>query len=232
MNLLTPDERRDLLLSVGTHKKSRRLSPVQVAHLITRLQKSMSLEQIAGELGLQETSTLQKFPSLLRLPVEIHPLIIFGGMPGYLSFSVAYQIARLDNPKDIDILVKDVCENQRTKEEARAIIQLYKRSGKDLVACIDEIDKTRTHVIRQYLYVGTLPKLTEPTRPKELTDKLRLALSKLVGSKNVLSVAVNEGRFSFMLTESAAHDPAIVSYLKPNMIEEFASKILTEESHD
>jgi hypothetical protein len=232
MSVLSPDERQALILSVGTHKKTRPDPPIQVARKVALLKKTMSLEQIANDLGLQETSTLQKFLALLKLPVEIQPLIVFGGMPGYLSFSVAYQIARLDDPKDIEMLVRDACENRRTKEEVRAIIQLYSRSKKDLASCIEEIDKTRPHVTRQYLFVGSFPQsIRDVGSYKEYSQKLRVALSKLVGADNVLSVAVNGGRFSFMLSEIGVSKPAVAPYLKPNTLENFVSELLAENNH-
>jgi len=49
LDSLSSDERRDLILSIGTHKKNRRLSPIQVAQLLNRLYQiqGISLKEIA-----------------------------------------------------------------------------------------------------------------------------------------------------------------------------------------
>lgn len=230
MSSLSPDERRDLLLSVGTHKRTRRKAPIQVAQLLARLQESMSMEQIADELNMRDTSTLQKFVSLLKLPAEIHPLIIFGGGRGYLSLSVGHLVARLNDPEDIRLLTKDACEKQRTKEEVRAILQRYKRGGIDLVSAIEEIDKTRPQVNQQFLFMGKLPnEVSTPEAQKDAKIKIRVALAKLVGAANVLSVATNAGRFSFMLSEEAVHNPEVAQYLTPDQVEDFVSHLLIKE---
>jgi hypothetical protein len=231
LDSLSSDERRDIVLSIGTHKKNRRLSPIQIAQLINRLHQiqGISLSQIAKELDLKDSSILRRFISLLSLPSELQPLIIWGTSPGYLSFSVASEISRAKENDRINILSKDALENQRSKEEIRAIIQCSQRGGGSLTQCIQIIETNRCKVIQHYVFFGQLSLVNnDPRSDEEYSLDLRSMLSKLVHDDNVLSAAIKDRRFSFTLTELALKNPKIASHLIPEKIEAFVTKLLTK----
>ncbi len=235
LDLLSSDERRDLILSIGTHKKNRRLSPIQVAQLLNRLYQiqGISLKEIAQELELKDSSILHRFISLLSLPPEIQPLINWGTSPGYLSFSVAAEISRAKESEKINLLAKDALENQRTKEEVRAIIQCNLRGGGSLSHCIETIDSTRSKVIHHYVFLGQVPTLIHGNQWEEqYSFELRAMLSNLVHEENVLSAAVKNGRFSFTLTDSAIKNPKIAPHLTSEKVEAFVVNLLTKRSND
>lgn len=235
LDLLSSDERRDLILSIGTHKKNRRLSPIQVAQLLNRLYQiqGISLKQIAQELELRDSSILHRFLSLLSLPPEIQPLVNWGTSPGYLSFSVASEISRAKEPEKINLLAKDALENQRSKEEVRAILQCNLRGGGSLTHCIETIDSTRPKVIHHYVFLGQLPTLIDGNQGEEqYSFELRAMLSKLVHEGNVLSAAVKNGRFSFTLTESAIKNAKVALHLTPEKVETFVANLLTKRSNN
>jgi hypothetical protein len=235
LTLLSSDERRDLILSIGTHKKNRPLSPIQVAQLLNRLYptQGIPLNQIAHELLLKDPSILRRFLSLLSLPPELQPLVDWGTSPGYLSFSVASEISRAKEPEKINLLAKDALENQRSKEEVRAILQCNLRGGGSLTHCIETIDSTRSKVIHHYVFLGQLPTLIHGNQWEEqYSSELRAMLSKLVHEENVLSAAVKNGRFSFTLTESAIKNPKIAPHLTSEKVEAFVVNLLTKRSND
>ncbi|MEH2295051.1 hypothetical protein [Nostoc sp.] len=235
LDSLSSEERRDLILSIGTHKKNRRLSPIQVAQLLNRLYQiqEISLNQIAQELELKDSSILRRFLLLLSLPPEIQPLVNWGTSPGYLSFSVASEISRVKESENINILAKDALENQRSKEEVRAILQCNLRGGGSLTHCIETIDSTRTKVIHHYVFLGKLPTLTNGSQWEEqYSFELRAMLSKLVHEENVLSTAIKNGRFSFTLTESATKNPKVAPHLTPQKVEAFVANLLMKRSNN
>ena len=169
LDSLSSDERRDIILSIGTHKKNRRLSPIQVAQLLNHLYQiqGIPLNQIAQELQLKNSSILRRFLSLLSLPSELQPLVRWGTSPGYLSFSVAAEISRAKDFDKITLLAKDALENQRSKEEIRAILQCNLRGGGSLTECIETIDSTRLKVTHYYVFLGQIPTLTNGSQYEE-----------------------------------------------------------------
>ena len=233
LNSLSPDERRDLILSIGTHKKNRRLSPIQVAQLLEPLHQTqgISLKQIAQELELKDPSILRRFLALLSLPPEIQPLVNWGTSPGYLSFSVASEISRAKDLDKIKFLAKDALENQRNKEEVRAILQCHLRGGGSLTNCIEKIEATRPQVIHHYVFLGQLSPRSDGSEWNEQdSSELRAGLSGLVQQENVLSASVKNGRFSFTLTESAVKNPEVAPHISSENIEAFVAKLLKEKN--
>jgi len=232
LDSLSSDERRDIILSIGTHKKNRRLSPIQVAQLLNRLYQilGISLNQIAQELELKDSSVLRRFLSLLSLPHELQPLVSWGTLPGYLSFSVAAELSKAKDFDKITLLAKDALENQRSKEELRAILQCHQRGGGNLTECIETIDSTRSKVTHHYVFLGQI--LTNGSEWEEkYSFELRAMLSNLVHEENVLSAAIKNGRFSFTLTESGIKNPKVASHLTPQKVEAFVTNLLTKRSN-
>jgi hypothetical protein len=231
LDSLSSDERRDIVLSIGTHKKNRRLSPIQIAQLVHRLYQTqgISLDRIAMDLDLKDSSILRRFISLLSLPSELQPLIIWGASPGYLSFSVASEISRAKENDKINILSKDALENQRSKEEVRAIIQCNRRGGGSINQCIEKIEAARCKIIQHYVFLGQLSSTANDSQSdEECSFELKSMLSKLVDENNVLSAAIKDRRFSFTLTELAIKNPKIAPHLIPEKVEAFVSKLLTK----
>jgi hypothetical protein len=178
---------------------------------------------------LKDSSILRRFISLLSLPSELQPLIIWGASPGYLSFSVASEISRAKENDKINILSKDALENQRSKEEVRAIVQCSQRGGGSLSQCIQKIETARCKVIQHYVFLGQLSSMTNDSQSdEEYSLKLRAMLSGLVDENNVLSAAIKDRRFSFTLTELAIKNPKVASHLLPEKVEDFVTKLLTK----
>jgi hypothetical protein len=233
LDSLSSDERRDLILSVGTHKRKRRLSPIQIAKLVDRLYKiqGISLELIAMELSLKSSYSLKKFISLLSLPLELQPLITWGASPGYLSFSVAHEISKVKDNDKILILSKDAIENQRTSEEVRAIIQCNKRKGGSISQCIEQIEAIQGKVVQHYVFLGQILSIKNQSQSdEEYSCKLRYMLSELVEENNVLSATAKDMRFSFTLTKPAIKNSRIASHLTPDKLEAFVTKLIMNDS--
>lgn len=219
-------DKTNLILSVGTHRKNRRLLPIEVAELIAKWKSSESTKNIAVELGLKGTSMLNRFLSLLKLPKELQPLISWGNSPGYMSFSVACEVARSSEEKVIDILAKDAIENQRTKEEVRSIFQRYQRSNQDIFTAISEISRRRPEIIPLHIFVGQITEDKLAGRSEFKDEDLFVSLEKFFGEGNLFSAAIRDNRFSFTVIESAL-EQVEKENLDAKNIESFIANLLS-----
>lgn len=223
---LSPEERMDLLLSIGTHKKARKRSPLVVAELIDKALRSESLDDVAKDLELADTSVLRRFLALLTLPPEIGVMVTWGGDKGYLSFSTASEISRLQIAEQ-SIVAKLALERRLSRNEIRDIIQRRNRGNVSVEAAAKEILDMRPAIERQYLYVGIINRdLVRDFEEGDLRGRLRKQIAQLVGASNILSANVRNGRFSFMLTEAAALQPDIKARLQSESLDEFINKLI------
>src|SRR6186713_1735879 len=117
LDLLSQSDREGLLLSVGTHKKERRLPPDKVSDLLAVMMHTCTLDELTSALRLRDKGLIAKFLSLQRLPVEFRRLVRWNRARGYLPFSVAAEAARLELTSDVEEVLRDAIENGRTKAE-------------------------------------------------------------------------------------------------------------------
>ena len=76
MKGLSAYELRQLILSVGTHRSDRPLSPIEVAKLMRRaLDMGETRKTLAGRLLLDDSSIIGRFMRLLSLPVQVQHLV-------------------------------------------------------------------------------------------------------------------------------------------------------------
>ena len=185
---LSPQERQGLLLSVGTHRGRRRLSPVEVARLFEKiLAAGGSLSDCASAGRFEGTTMVTRFLRLLKLPESIRHLVDWGNAPGTLGFSVAYELARLDDEVDEEKVVQSVLKCRLTGTEARQVVQLRNRSKRTVEECLNEVVGMRPHVEHRYVYIGAVTDAALRTSLKLMTQGQRDAL--LVGAVNsVLAV--------------------------------------------
>src|SRR5690242_10876220 len=99
---LEPQELRGLILSVGTHRAERPLSPLEVGILIRKATlRGSDLKEIAEVTQLEGTTQLSRFMTLLKLPQDTHHLVDWGkSAGGGVGFTTAFEIARLDSADD------------------------------------------------------------------------------------------------------------------------------------
>lgn len=200
---LSDTEHLDLLMSVGTHKASRRLGPWQVARLVNRARELQPLEAIADALSLKDPGMLRKFLALLDLPEEVQPLITWGSQPGFLSFSSASELSRLTSTIPRESLLKLSCaaiEGRLSKSEIQAVVQRTIRGGVDASTAMSEIINLRPIVERQYVFIAKLPNLLREISDFDARRALaRQRLARSFGASSVLAVSVSERTITFVL---------------------------------
>jgi hypothetical protein len=154
---LTNDERRQLLLSVGTHRGRRPLSPFEVAGLFEKaISRGATLGECAAAASLEGTTWVSRFLRLLKLPSTVTHLIDWGGGSGTIGLSNASEIARLEDGGDEEKVIRSVLANRLNVSEVRQVIQLRKRSNRLIDACLEEVLKLRPHIEKRYLLIGAI----------------------------------------------------------------------------
>lgn len=205
--------KKKLILSVGTHKGNRSLSPVEVAYGFNDLKMSgMSNNDIAKLVLFKDTSMVHKFLSLTKLNPKIHHLIDWGRQNGCsISFSTAVEMTKLEQNEQ-EVLCETVLSNCLTKNEVIQIVQIRNRAKKTVAECIEDVLKLRSKIVKKFCYVGmvldselrkTLSKSTQIDRDKIF----RMALRENLKCGDDWAGHLGVGRFS--IVGDAEFDKAI-----------------------
>ncbi|WP_146220437.1 hypothetical protein [Geodermatophilus normandii] len=145
---------RDLILSVGTRRGDRPLSPLEVAEALAAHSNEVGWQQALNDISL-EKSTAQRFLTLRSLDKDVAELVDWGRRPGAVSFSVAAEIARVI-PEDQRILARAALEHSLTKEEVRQVVQLMKRRGDSVDSAVAATLQMRPSVVNVHVTLGAV----------------------------------------------------------------------------
>lgn len=157
MERLPTELRRRLILSVGTHRSKRPLSPVEVAEAIELLIGFGSTSrEIAADLQFADPSMVANFRRLLRLSPSIRHLVAWGKSSSSIPFSVAYTVARLNSAEAQQQVVYAALENGLTYNEALQLVQILERSQQSLPEAIESVLRLRPQVTRRQVFVGAV----------------------------------------------------------------------------
>lgn len=188
---LTPDERKGLLLSVGTHRAKRPLTPVEVGELLGRaVRAGDTMADCAEAVHLDGTSQVGRFVALLKLPSEVRHLVDWGKSDETLAFTAAYEVARLSEPHDQIRAAQAVLSHGLSTGEVRQVVQARKRSGKDIDACIASILGMRPTVDVHHVFLGKILDADLKRRLERLTQAERDALLKAALAKDFSAMKV------------------------------------------
>ena len=172
MRGISAEELRDLILSVGTHKQERILSPVEVAQLLeTEINAGATIQEISKEILLNPTMTT-RLHRLLNLAPEIQHLVGWEGKPK-ISPSTASEIARLKILKEQEFLANAALENRLSKKEVIQIIEVRNKFNKPIGECVEEIIEMRPRIIRRYLFIGAIYSLELQNKLSKMSQKER-----------------------------------------------------------
>lgn len=205
---LSQDELTDLVLSVGTRKATRRLSPMEVVRLIERALQVTTRKRLAKHLHI-DTAIVARFVRLLRLPKEYQYLLNWHGGPGRIPFSIAAEAAQLTSSEDVSAVLDAVMERQLTRLETLAVVQLRQRSGKRIAECIADIVGMRPVVVLRHVLVGTiadrqLRRKLGALRASRRQAVLRSALQELYADAKILAARLGTKGFTIVTTPDSA----------------------------
>lgn len=224
---LSGEDYRDLVLSVGTHRKSRRLSPLEVAQLLAKaLAAGATRNDCATALGIGSTQ-IRTFLQLLDLNDEIQHLADWrGSKNATVPFSTLAEVARI-SPHDQVEVVDSVLRHGFTWKEVIQLVQIANRSEKTIDECITDVLNLRPEVETRHLFVGaiTSENLMRQIGAKNQSDRDRMfdqALNRLVGSSYQASGRLGDGKFTII----SNHDLPKLLGTTPDELEKAINELL------
>jgi len=157
MKGLPPKTQKNLILSVGTQRSIRPLTPVEVAEAIEiSLASGSSIKELASELDV-DTSMLGYFRRLLKLSPEVRYLVDWKKTGKLLlNTETASLIARLSAIEEQQKVAEAFFRNNLAREEVRQIVQLRERSDKTISDCISEVLQMRPNIVKRYILIGAI----------------------------------------------------------------------------
>ena len=202
--ILSPQERQDLLLSVGMHRGQRRLSPVEVARLFTKIiAAGGSLSDCARTARFQGTTMVARFLRLLKLPESVSYQVDWGSSPGTITFSAGAEIARLVDAAEEEEVKDGTLTHRLSGSEVRHVVQLRKLSNRPIRDCLSEIVGMRRRVEKRYVYVGavtnsTLKRLLESMMQQQRDKLLASAIKGVLTAKDLAVTRLGPDRFTLV----------------------------------
>lgn len=231
MRGLSSSEVRQLILSVGTHKSERPLSPVEVAKLMWKAEKAgEKRREIAARLLLEDSSIIGRFIRLLRLPPDVQQLTGWGSDPATLSFTAGSEIARLEDKQEQLVLATAALANRFNKSEIMQVVQIRKRSGKSIKECIKIVLNQRPVIERRHVIIGSLQSEKLKDSLKEISQLERDALLQSALDRygpNIQRLGSKLGDRYFLLIGDDRLHAAIMSL--PEGFEQAITEYLTRE---
>ncbi len=192
MRGVSAEELRDLILSVGTHKQERILSPIEVAELLEKATNAgTAIQEISKEILLSPTMII-RLRRLLKLAPEIRHIVDWKGKPK-ISPSTASEIACLKTLKEQDFLANATLEHGLSKSEVIQIVEVRRKSSKSVNECVEEIFKMRPRMIRRYLFIGAVKSSEVQDRLSKMPQKERNVLFNNVVTLNLPNLASWDG---------------------------------------
>lgn len=191
---LTPEEVKNLILSVGTHRGVRRITPVEVGQLLVKSIDAGASSKTCAAVCDVSASMIARFRRLQKLSPRVRHLVDWGHTGITLSFSSAEKLASLPTDEQ-DLLCLGALENGLTRWEVEEVIRLRKASKQDVRQCISDVVRLRTVIERHYVYVGgvtdasvrsVLATLTQLERDRLLTETLGRAVPQLSSTQGKL----------------------------------------------
>jgi hypothetical protein len=153
---LTPEEAKALILSVGTHRGKRHLSPVEVAKLFQKaISYGASLEECASFVHLKGSDMVSRFLRLLNLNPFVQHTTDWRQTGPTISFTSAWKLSVLSNIEQKEVCL-EVMENQLGTKEVEQVIQLRQRSGRKLTDCVAEVVGMRPSIVRVHVILGAI----------------------------------------------------------------------------
>jgi len=202
---LTRRQFQDLVLSVGTHRTERRLSPLEVAQLIqTAVNTGMTRSECADILDLG-TTQVSTFLKLLKLPRSIRYLADWGGKTNAsISFSTMAELTRLA-PSDQIEAAEAILKYRLKWKEVVQLVQIKIRSSSTLIEAINTVLRLRPRIIKQYLFLGAVYKGDQQKRLGLLSASQRSVifdsiLLQLVGRRS--NIVGNLGTENFTIVST------------------------------
>ena len=224
---LSQTELQSLILSVGTHRGRRHLSPMEVAALLRQaVESGASRQALSHALRISEIQ-ISRFIKLFNLDPQVRDLADWGaGSATTISFSSLLEIARLDPSQQIEV-ARSALAHRLTKAECRQISQIAQRSGRHITDCIADVVERRPRVQAQFVLIGSIQQTELQMHLEIKPQDVRDCLLKSILTK--LGQPLQDTRFrlgSRTFTILASQDISSLLGTAPDKIEAFVNQQL------
>ena len=199
---VSPSELRELQLSIGTHRGTRPLTPIEVAdRYAVALGAGATKAECATATQLAGPTMVARFLTLRRLPQRCKHLVEWGESGnGAIGFSGAVELTKF--PRDSqEVMGLKIVEHELTKKEIVSIRQLLERSSDPLSRCLERVLGRRPVVKHVEVILGSIDSHDLRTTlgrysQRERNDLLRVALDELVPDAGITSARLGTSSFS------------------------------------
>ena len=229
MKGISEAEYQSLVLSVGTHRNERPLSPLEVAELLGKTVAAGTTRiQCAEELGIG-SSQVSAFLGLLNLAPHTRHLADWqGSKAASVAFSTMAELRRL-NHDDQTAAANAALTHKLTWKEAVELVQIAIRSGKPIQECISQVLNLRPRLITRHLFVGAVTSPETRAWLGELPQRnrdalLSKALQRLTGPNYPVALRLGTNEFTILSDHSL---PNLLG-LQPDEIENSISQTLAK----
>ena len=197
--LVTPSPA--LLASLGTHRRYRPLTPVEVARELQNFLERGRPEQLP--VGKE---IIRAFLSLLTLPDSVQRMLGWGGVgKAEIGMDSGYRISMLKRVGDQEILAKAILERELTSKEVRRIVRHRNRHReKSIGDCIETVVAMRP--VKRHLFITqlsgeALKRLEQEAemRKTSAANLLREILSEELPSGSLISMTLREDFVTLLL---------------------------------
>lgn len=156
MRGLSAEEKRRLILSVGTHRAHRAYTPVEVAQCFQKaIDAGSSLQECAEAVQFEGTTMVTRFLRLLHLPPEVQHVVDWGQSGSTLGFTSAFELSRLPSAEQAPA-TRAALEHRLSASEIRQLVQIRQRSGRPIEESIASVLRLRPTVERRHVVVGAI----------------------------------------------------------------------------
>lgn len=151
----TPKELQQLILSVGTHRNERPLSPVEVSDLLARSIAAGASRSECGEALNVGSTQIATFLRLQKLAPELRHLASWGSKEGGIAFSSLAQLASM-GASDQRVVATAILENGLTWKEVVQIAQIWERSEGSIHDAISKVLALRPEIEVRHIVIGSV----------------------------------------------------------------------------
>lgn len=218
---LSHEEWVDLKLSVGTHSRIRRRSPVGVAKLLKRLRDAGApIKWIAKEIQI-DLSIVSRFLLLNLIPPKFVDLVAWGQNKEKISFTQASFAMNVDASETERLfLLEKVLEEGLNRKELEKIRELKSRTELTIEQLVNETLNDRTIVIKRNMMIGFIDGDVKPILNTMDPDNRDLEFIKLLKEEfplvEIYSAKIDTKRFT-LTTDEFGQSQIEIKARKENM---------------
>lgn len=214
MEGLTENEQKELMLSVGTHRDTRRLSPTEVALLLRKaIDSGSTRRQCAETLGIG-TTQISTFLRLLELTADIQHLAEWGKLDSAsIPFSSLSEIARLAK-NDHVAAAEAILRYDLKWKEIIQLTQIALRSSAGIEESIRRVLQLRPEIETRHLIIGAITSGAlqlelANTSQSDRNSELRSVLRENLGLDKDIGVKLGHTRFTVIGSSNPVEDAGV-----------------------